>query len=142
MAEFKIVVSDPKCGRSKQMEIKDDNAKPLLGLKIGDKVNGNLLNLEGYEFEITGGSDIAGFPMKQGISGVMRKRPFMSEGVGFRGKARSGKREKGIKARKLVCGNTIHDKIVQINLKVVVSGKEALFPPQQKEEKEKVEKSA
>ena len=74
MAEFKVVIADPKKGKSYQKEVKEDSAKGFLGLKIGDKVKGELLDLAGYEFEITGGSDYAGFPMRADVPGAARKR--------------------------------------------------------------------
>ena len=69
MAEFKIVISDPKKGKSLQRELKDDAAKGLVGKKIGDTFKGELIDLPGYEFKITGGSDKAGFPMRWDVIG-------------------------------------------------------------------------
>ena len=63
MASFKVVISDPKVGKTVQKEVKDDAAGRFLGLKIGDKVRGELLDLSGYEFEITGGADFARIPI-------------------------------------------------------------------------------
>ena len=54
----------------------------LDGMKIGDKVNGDLVEMPGYELVITGGSDNAGFPMRKDIQGSGRKRPLLSGGVG------------------------------------------------------------
>lgn len=120
MADFKVVLNDPKSGKSAQREIKDDVAKKFIGLKIGDTVKGELLDLTGYEFEITGGSDYAGFPMRKDVQGTGRKKILAVQGTGLKKKA------KGIKQRKTVCGNTIHAKIVQINLKAVKQGKQPL----------------
>jgi len=63
MAEFKLVISDPKTGKSTQKEVQDANAKKLMGLKIGQTFKGEIIDLTGYEFEIRGGSDSAGFMM-------------------------------------------------------------------------------
>jgi small subunit ribosomal protein S6e len=75
--------------------------------------------MSGYEFLITGGSDYCGFPMRRGILGA-RKKITLLGGVGFAGDA------KGIKRRKTVCGHKIHDRISQINLKVLKQGSKPL----------------
>ncbi len=133
MASFKVVISDPKVGKTVQKEVKDDAAGRFLGLKIGDKVRGELLDLSGYEFEITGGSDSAGFPMRRDLEGMLRKRILAVSGVGInplkkrRRKGKVAQRFPGARQRKTVCGNTIHPKIVQINVKVLTSGAAPLF---------------
>ena len=55
----------------------------------------------------------------KGILGV-RKKITIYGGVGFRGDA------KGIKRRKTVCGHKIHERISQINLKVIKQGTKKL----------------
>ncbi len=132
MAEFKAVIG-LKSGKCVQKEIKEDQAKPLLGMKIGDKVNGNEIGFEGYEFEITGGSDYCGFPMRKDVDGQARKRILAIGGVGLK------KAGKGIRQRKTVCGNTIHAKIAQVNLKVLKEGKESLEPAESKAEEKPAE---
>ena len=67
MAEFKLVISDPKSGRTMQKEVKDDSARAFLDKRIGENVSGDSFELNGYEFVITGGSDKSGFPMRKGI---------------------------------------------------------------------------
>ncbi|MBI2142364.1 30S ribosomal protein S6e [Candidatus Woesearchaeota archaeon] len=131
MAEFKIVVSNPKNGLSAQLSAKDQSARSLIGLKIGDKVSGELLGLAGFEFEITGGSDYCGFPMRKDLPGVGRKRLLAVFGVGF------GRAERGVRQRKTVCGNTVHERIVQVNLKVVKEGKDNIFADAEKKVSEK-----
>ncbi|MEE9525103.1 MAG: 30S ribosomal protein S6e [Candidatus Woesearchaeota archaeon] len=116
MAEFKLTIADPKTGKCVQKTIEADTAKNLMGLKIGDTVKGEVMDLTGYEFEITGGSDYCGFPMRKGIQGA-RKRVLIGPGVGFKG----GK--KGIRKRKTVCGESINETITQINLKITKKGK-------------------
>lgn len=128
MVDFKIVISDPRTGKTSQKEVKDDDARKFMGLKIGDKLKGDFLNIGNVEIEITGGSDYCGFPMRKDVLGVGRKRILAISGVGVR------KKEKGIKKRKTVCGNTIHAKISQINVKVL-SGKPAKVKKEKKEEK-------
>ena len=116
MAEFKLVISDPKTGLTLQREVKDPAARSFLGLKIGDSVKGESIDLQGYEFEVTGGSDFCGFPMRKDVLGVGRKKILSYSGIGVK------KGGKGMLQRKTVCGNTIHSKIVQVNLKAIKVG--------------------
>ena len=119
MASFKLCISDPGSKKTYQREVKDNVAALFLGLNIGDSVKGDAFDLSGYELLITGGSDYCGFPMRKGILGI-RKKINLYGGVGFRGD------EKGIKKRKTVCGHKIHERITQINLKVVKEGSNKL----------------
>ena len=131
MVEFKLSIANPKDGKCVQKVVGEPNAKNFIGMKIGEVVKGEVMDLTGYEFEITGGSDFCGFPMRKGIAGT-RKRILVQGGVGFKGKARSGKKQKGMKKRKTVCGEAIHDKIVQINLKIIKAGKAPLAAEEKK----------
>lgn len=140
MASFKLCISDPSSGRTFQREVKDNFARPFIGLNIGETIKGDNFEIAGYEFQITGGSDYCGFPMRKGILGT-RKKLVIYGGIGFRGA------EKGIKRRKTVCGHKIHERISQINLKVVKPGTKNLaeifgVPEDKKEDKTeaKVEK--
>jgi|SRR3989344_911958 len=119
MVNFKLCISDPSSGRTFQKDVKDEQAKPFLGMNIGEPVKGEAFDFSGYEFTITGGSDYCGFPMRKGILGL-RKKITIYGGVGFRGGAR------GIKRRKTVCGHKIYDKTSQINLKVTKHGSKKL----------------
>jgi len=133
MVEFKIVISDPKSGKSIQKELKDAEANALLGLKLTDKVSGDDIGFEGYEFEIRGGSDFCGFPMRKGLPGTRRKALLLGKGVGCAGMERKlrkktkPRRRDGFRRKKTVCPETIHETISQINLKVVKAGKVSLF---------------
>ncbi|MBI1936383.1 30S ribosomal protein S6e [Candidatus Woesearchaeota archaeon] len=119
MASFKLCISDPSTGRSYQKEVKDNMATPFIGLNIGESVKGDGFEMNGYEFQVTGGSDYCGFPMRRGILG-QRKKITIYAGIGFRGGL------KGIKRRKTICGHKIHERISQINLKVVKEGPKKL----------------
>ena len=119
MVSFKLCISEPSSGKTFQREVKDNQAKPFLGLNIGESIKGDAFDFSGYEFEITGGSDYCGFPMRRGILGLRRKITIYG-GVGFRGSF------KGIKRRKTVCGHKIHDKTSQVNLKVTKQGSKKL----------------
>jgi len=133
MPEFKFNIGDPKTSRCKQVALTAEQSAFLIGKKIGDKISGESLGFPGYEFEITGGSDYCGFPMKKGVSGT-RKKILIGKGVGIR------KTKKGTKFRKTVCGETIHDKIVQVNVKIIKYGpKPIIEEPKPTEEKAKPE---
>ena len=132
--EFKLTISDPKSGKSYQRSVKDADAKPFVGKRIGDSVKGEVINLTGYEFEVTGGSDNCGFPMRSGIKGI-RQRILATKGVGIKGKNRWKKAQHGLFKRKTVAGSQIHDKISQINLKILKMGKASLEAPKEGEAK-------
>ncbi|MFA4646757.1 30S ribosomal protein S6e [Pyrococcus kukulkanii] len=124
MATFKLVISDPKSGIAKQIEITGDAAEKLIGKKIGDQIPVKELGIDlnavfGKEFpedvkmEIRGGTDKDGFPMRPDVHGPRRVRILLSKGPGFR------PREKGERRKKTVRGNTISPEIVQVNVKLV-----------------------
>lgn len=128
---FKLVISDGKSGLSVQKELDDKATKSLIGLKIGDSVKGELIDLQGFDLQLTGGSDYCGFPMRRDVQGTGRKKILAYQGVGFR------KDRKGILQRKTVCGNTVHAKIAQVNLKVVKHGNAGIFDEVKKKLEEK-----
>ncbi len=138
---FKLVISDPKSGKSYQKEF--DQTGLLAGKKIGESVNGEAFGLSGYELQITGGSDKVGNPMRKDVDGIASRQLLLTKGVGYRGKikikkdgktwkARAGK---GSRVKKRVRGNTISPEIIQINLKVTKAGAtslEQIFPAKEK----------
>ncbi len=65
--------------------------------------------------------------MRKGISGA-RKRILIVKSIGFRGG------RKGERRRKTVCGEKIHEKISQVNLKIVKEGKTKLAAEGEKAE--------
>ena len=112
MVDFKVVVNDTKNGKSYQIPVSGHHANSLIGKKIGDDVEGIFISLPGYKMEITGGTDKDGFPMRKDLPGMGRKKLLLSKSVGFRPK------EKGLRKKKSVRGNTINQDVVQINMKV------------------------
>ena len=114
---FKMNISDK--GKAWRLEIEGE---ALVGKSVGEKIEGKELrkDLEGYEFEITGGSDIAGFPLSKDVEGLGLKRLLLKKGWGMRDN------RKGVRIRKTVRGKTISEKIVQINMKVVKEGSKKL----------------
>ncbi len=117
---MKIVVSDPKEGRTYQKEIDEDEEKALYRKRIGQEIQGSLLDLNGYTLKITGGSDKQGFPMRKGVNTTERRKVLLSSGTGFNPK------KKGIKRRKTVRGEIVNKEIEQLNLKVTKEGKKDL----------------
>ncbi len=120
MPEFKVVINDVKSGKSYQKVISGNDADAFKRGKIKSTVNGNELGFKGYEFQITGGSDSAGFPMRFDVEGMGRKKPLITHGPGA--KHIKG----GIKRRKTVVGNTLSHTIAQINMKVTKYGDKSL----------------
>ena len=113
---MKVVVSDPESGKAYQLEADEAHSRRLFGLRIGDKFDGEVVGLSGYELEVTGGTDRDGFPMRFDVSGPRRARVLLARGPGFRS------RRKGERRRKLVRGGTVSDAIAQLNAKVVKRG--------------------
>ena len=125
MAELKINISN-KDGKTVNKTVSEDVLKSLLNKKIGDKIKGEMIELTGYELEITGGSDAQGFPMRTDVEGTARKRILIHTGVGFH-----NKRKEGLRVRKSMAGNTVFRGTSQLNLIVVKMGKEDIFAPAQ-----------
>lgn len=117
--EFKVVLCDPETGRAYQRVLKDEKAKRIKDLKLGDEFDGGILGLTGYGLMITGGSDKCGFPMKKGVHGTKRSRILLSGGVGYK-----PKRE--VRRRKRVRGEKLDEDIVQVNTKIVKRAKKSV----------------
>lgn len=110
----------------------------LEGKLVGDIIQGKEIKpeLEGYEFKITGGSDIAGFPMSKNIEGIALKKILLTRGFGMREKI------KGLRKRKTARGKVITDKIALVNLNTLKEGKKPLaeiFPTSNKQSGKKEE---
>ena len=112
MAKFKVIVSDPETGTSKVVELEEARAAPFIGRKIGEAVDGAVVDLPAHKLQIMGGSDKDGVPMRPSVHGGVRRNVMLSGGVGF------NPQNKGERRRKTVRGNVITDEIVQINTKI------------------------
>jgi len=133
MTNFQFIVSDSKTRKAYKIEVDQDKATGLIGKSIGDKFNGDILGLSGYEIQITGGTDKDGFPMHPQVHGPGRKKVVLAHPPGFHPKM------KGQRKRKMVRGNTISADIVQINCKIVKAGTKPIEQIIKKEEKPKEE---
>ena len=135
MVDLRIVISDPKTGKSVQRIVKEENVKQFHGLRLGDKVQGERLELSGYEFTLTGGSDDSGFPMRKDVQGTAKKQILtIGPTVGIKRKLGSGQR-----IRKTVSGNTVGAQTAQLNLKIEKKGSEDIFPKPAEAAEEKKE---
>jgi small subunit ribosomal protein S6e len=108
LAQFKVIISDSKTGKSEVLEAKDATAQLFMGHRLGDTVDLSAVG-QNYRVKITGGSDKAGFPMRADILGGGKRYVLLTEGVGFRNAV------EGEKRRKLVRGGLITDEIYQLN---------------------------
>jgi len=141
---FRINIAE-KSGKTYKIEAE---AEALLEKTLHDKVEGKEISpeLSGYEFEITGASDKAGFTAMENVEGVGLKKVLLSYGKGMKRRPkREGKRKqsnpkpKGLRLRKTVRGRIISPAIVQINLKILKEGGKKLseiFPEQNKAKEE------
>jgi len=109
------VLSDPKSRKAKKVDIKGNMSSVLIGRKIGEIIDGDVLGLGKIKFKITGASDKSGIPHRQDIEGPVKKQILLNEGPGF------NPERKGERRKKLVRGNTIADDTYQINA-VIVEG--------------------
>ena len=137
---FKINISE-KSGKTFKIELEGDG---LVGKSIREKIIGNDVSgdLNGYEFEITGASDKAGFTAMEDVEGIALNKVLLNYGKGMKKRPKKeGKRKrsknkpKGLRLRKTVRGKTISEDIIQINLKVLKEGSKKLseiFPEQNK----------
>lgn len=130
---FKLNISD----KGKAWKVQLDN-EILVGKNVGDTIQGKEIKpeLEGYQLEITGGSDLSGFPMSKDVEGVALKRVLLTKGWGMR-----ESRPDGLRRRKTVRGKRIALTASQINMKVVKAGSKTLqevFPEQNQPKAPKV----
>lgn len=125
MVEFKLVISD-STGKSISQEIKDKNAQPFLGSRLGDTLESSILGFKDGKIKITGGSDKSGTPMRSDLHGATKKYILMTEGVGLRNV------DPGERKRKLVRGNVITEEIYQLNCRLI----DTKLPEKEKEKSE------
>ena len=144
---FKINISE-KTGKTFHIE---SEAEAHIEKELHDKIPGSEIaeSLNGYEFEITGASDKAGFPSLEIIEGIGLKKVLLSYEKGMKRrpkkegtKKRSKNKPKGLRLRKTARGRVISQDIVQINLKILKEGAKKLseiFPEQNKAKETKTE---
>jgi small subunit ribosomal protein S6e len=128
MAKFKVIVSDPQTGTSKVIELEEVRAAPFIGRKVGETLDGAVVDLPAHKVQVRGGSDKDGVPMRSNVHGGVRRAVVLSGGAGF------NPTRKGARKRKTVRGNVITDEIVQINMKIVERPAQAAAPAAKQEQ--------
>jgi small subunit ribosomal protein S6e len=108
LTQFKIIISDKK-GKSISKELKDKEAQPLVGLRVGEIVDSSVVGIASGKIQLRGGSDKSGTPIRSDVHGGVKKYVLLSKGAGMRDD------REGIRKRKLVRGNMITEEIYQIN---------------------------
>ena len=91
----------------------------LCGMKIGAQVAGELIGdaFKGYVLKISGGDDVGGLPMKNGVLTDKRVKLLLSKGsIGYRC------REKGVRKRKSVRGCIISNEIAVVSMIILKEG--------------------
>ena len=83
MVEFKAIVNDVKTGRSYNVTVSGHHANSLIGVNIGEVVDGVFVGLPDYKLKITGGSDGNGTPMRSDLPGNKRVKLLLSDSKGF-----------------------------------------------------------
>ncbi len=124
---MRLVISDPKTGKSYQKELDASAEAAVVGKKIGDELDGSLVGAAGYKFVLTGGSDKSSIPMRGDVPGNRKAYLLLSGGTGYKPQT------KGARKRKVIRGNGFSSEIMQVNSKIVAhdSGAaplEQLFP--------------
>jgi small subunit ribosomal protein S6e len=130
MAKFKVIVSDPLSGASKVVELEEARASPFIGRKVGETLDGAVVDLPAHKIQVTGGSDKDGVPMRSNVHGGVRRAIILTGGTGFKPE------RKGERRRKVVRGDIITDEIAQLNVKIVdrPAGAVPLAKPEAKKE--------
>ena len=140
---FKINVA--KDGKTYKVESENED---LIGIGIGETIKGETLSedLAGYELEVRGTSDKAGFCGLKRIPGPGLKKVLLSYETGMHKrpkkegkKERTNKNPKGLRLKKTVRGREISADTVQINTIVSKEGKkkfDELFAPKEAPQEE------
>ncbi|AEH61107.1 Ribosomal protein S6e [Methanosalsum zhilinae DSM 4017] len=119
MADFKVVVSDPKT-KTYQFDVKGTDANKFIGKSIGENIDGGVVGLKGYTLKITGGSDKTGVVMRRDIPGPKRRKILLSASTGYKPKSN------GVRRRKLMHGREIATDTIQINTKIIGYGEKPI----------------
>lgn len=110
---FKINISHK--GKTYKLETESE---VIVGKKIGEKIKGEDISneLDGYELQITGTSDISGIPGFKGLESSGYHKRLLTYGSGMKN------RKKGLRLRKTNRGEEISLKTSQVNTILVKEG--------------------
>jgi small subunit ribosomal protein S6e len=117
---MKLHIANPSTGGQKLIEIEDEEKlRAFYDKRISHEVEGDVLgdDFKGYVFQITGGNDKQGFPMKQGVLTTKRVRLLLKEGM----KCYVAKK-RGESKRKSVRGCIVSHELSVLSLIVVKKG--------------------
>lgn len=117
---MKINIAYPSTGNQKFIDIDDEKKlRTLFDKRISQEVAGEDLGDEfaGYVFQISGGNDKQGFPMKQGVLTNGRVRLLLKEGASCYRSRRTGERK-----RKSVRGCIVGADLSVLNLILIKKG--------------------
>jgi small subunit ribosomal protein S6e len=126
---MKLVYSDKKTGKTAQVDVPKDRENTLVGIEMGQVIDGSVAGLDGFKLQITGLSDSAGAPSRAEIEGTRKARPLIASGPGVRHPS------KGFRARRSIRGRTISADTAQVNTVITEYGAkpiEELFKPKEK----------
>jgi len=117
---MKLNISYPLSGCQKVIEVDDEQKlRAFYDKRMSQEVDGEVLGDEykGYIFKISGGNDLQGFPMKQGVLTTGRVRLLLSDGHScYR------IRKRGERKRKSVRGCIVSSELSVLNLVIVKTG--------------------
>jgi len=114
-------IACPSTGCQKMIEVEDEKKlRAFYDKRISDEVEGDVLGpeFEGYVFRISGGNDLQGFPMMQGVLVSKRVRLLLKKGSKCYRPRKAGERK-----RKSVRGCIVSHDLSVLNLVVIKKGK-------------------
>jgi small subunit ribosomal protein S6e len=117
---MRLVISDPKSGKSYQSEVPKEQEIAIVGKRIGDEIDGGVVGAAGFTLKLTGGSDASGFPMRPDVPGNRKMAALITKGIGFKTK------RKGERRRKMLRGNNYSQDTAQVNSLVIKAGSASL----------------
>ena len=128
MVEFKAIVNDVKTGKSYNVAVSGHHANSLIGINIGEVVDGIFVGLPGYKLKITGGSDGNGTPMRRDLPGNKRVKLLLSDSLGFHEKYPGQRKRVAIRGSAISAEivHAISAEIVQINMAVAEYGPKSI----------------
>jgi small subunit ribosomal protein S6e len=98
MARFKLIISSAD-GSAKTVDLEGARAQPLVGMRIGETLDGSIAGVDG-KLLITGGSDKDGYPVRGDVHGGARKAIILSGGPGFNPTLKGERRRKSVRGNK------------------------------------------
>ncbi|WP_338103484.1 30S ribosomal protein S6e [Methanolapillus millepedarum] len=116
MMAIKMVLADPRTGKSYKIDFDATKEKAIVGKTIGTEMDALFVGLPGYKFKITGGCDKSGFVMRADLPGPAKRKILDATGVGFTPKINGQRR------RKFIRGNEVSSDIIQVNAKLTTFG--------------------